>query len=122
MGRLRPEFIERVTGFAHRVVDVAEVLEADKRSGRIVEQMVGSGTSAAANICESDEAMSRADFCKGLGIANKEIVETLFWLRFVGQRGWVKPDRVSGLIEEAQELKKIVGTILNKSRVRKTTV
>ena len=116
MGRLKPEFIERIDSFAHRVIDVAEELSRQRRSRRIIEQLSGSGTSVGANVCESDEALSRADFCKGLGIAVKELGETKFWLRFVGKREWVSAARLAPLQSEAQEIKLILGAILSKTR------
>ena len=38
--------------------------------------MAGAGTSVGANAWKADEAMSRADFCKGLGVVLKELNET----------------------------------------------
>ena len=78
VGRLQQELMERAESFSHRVVDVAESLEQQKRSRRIIDQMIGSGTSVGANVCESDEALSRPDFCKGLAIALKELGETRY--------------------------------------------
>lgn len=118
MGRLSRELLERAEAFSHRVFDVAEVIEKQRRPKRVVDQLVGSGTSVGANAWEADEALSRADFCKGLGIAIKEIVETRYWLRFVAQRGWVKPARLAALEAEGLELKRIFGAML--SRTRKT--
>jgi four helix bundle protein len=116
MGRLKSEFIDRIDDFAHRVVDVAESLERERKSRRIVDQLTGSGTSVGANISESDEALSRADFCKGLGTAIKELGETRFWLRFVSRRGWITTNRLAPLQTEAGELKLILGSLLSKSR------
>jgi four helix bundle protein len=50
----------------------------------------GSGTSVGANIFEADEAMSRPDFCRMLGIVIKELNETRFWLRLVVARKWIR--------------------------------
>jgi four helix bundle protein len=53
-----------------------------------MDQIAASGTSVGANTFEADEAMSRKDFCKALGIANKELNETRFWLRLFVRREW----------------------------------
>ncbi|MBY0310468.1 MAG: four helix bundle protein [Phycisphaerales bacterium] len=116
MGRLKEDFLQRVDAFAHRVVDVADVLRDDGRSHRIEDQMIGSGTSIGANIAEADEAMSRPDFCKCLSIAFKELAETRYWIRFVATRGWIRPHRLTELDAEAVELKRILGSILTKSK------
>ena len=119
MGRLRPDFIERAETFSHRVVDVADALASDRRSSRVVDQLIGAGTSVSANLCESDEALSRADFCKHVGISLKELSETRFWLRFASKRSWIPASRLDPLPIEAAEIRLILGSILNKSRVNK---
>lgn len=116
MGRLREDFIERIEAFSHRVADVADALDADKRSNRIVNQIMASGTSVGANVAEADEALSRADFCKCLGIALKELAESRFWLRFIQKRRWLSPKRLDPLLEESAELRKILGTMLKNSK------
>ena len=116
MGRLKPELMERAEEFSHRVVDVAEAIEKQGRSRRIIDQMIGSGTSVGANVCESDEALSRPDFCKGLAIALKELGEIRYWPRFVSRRGWIEADRLTPLHTEAHELKLILGSIVSKTK------
>lgn len=78
--------------------------------------MIGSGTSVGANVFEADEAMTKADFVKCLCIACKEINETRFWLRFVARRGWVKADRLTSLESECNELKKVFGTMIARTK------
>jgi four helix bundle protein len=116
VGRLKPDFVQRVEMFSHRVVDVAEVLEEQNRSRRIVDQMTGSGTSVGANICETDEALSAADFCRRLGVALKELAEVRYWLRFPVSRGWLPAERLAAIQDEAGELRRIFGAMLAKTR------
>jgi four helix bundle protein len=120
MGRLRPETLERLEHFADRVLDVAEALQRQGRSDRLVEQLRASGTSAAANLFEADEAMSRKDFVKSLGIVNKELSETRFWLRLFGRQGWLKPDRLDPLIGETIELKTMFGAMIIRTRTARS--
>ncbi|MCC6661965.1 MAG: four helix bundle protein [Phycisphaerales bacterium] len=106
------ELLSRGKTFSHRVADVTEVLEAKRRSRRIVDQLFGSGTSVGANLYEADDAVSRKDFCKSLGTVLKELGETRFWLEFVGERGWIQQKRLVPLIGECQEMKRLFGTML----------
>lgn len=119
MGRLKSDFIERADTFSHRMVDVAEALAKKGRSRRIVEQIMGCGTSVGANTSESDEAMSRADFCRGLGVVIKELKECRYWLRFIAKREWLPAIRFGPLQQEATELKLIYGAILSRSRKKR---
>lgn len=117
MGRLKPEFLEQVESFVDRSLDVVDVLMEQRRNLRILDQLTGAATSVGANVFEADEAMSRADFRRCLGIAMKELNESFFWLRLCVRRGWVTEVRMMSLQAEVQELKSILGTILMKTRL-----
>jgi four helix bundle protein len=119
-GRLQPEFLDRVEVFSDRCIAVAEQLDADRRFRRIVEQVAASGTSVGANLAEADEAMSTADFRRCLAIANKELAETRFWLKLIVRRGWLQESRLQPLREEIEEIKRIVGSILTKTKAKPT--
>jgi len=116
MGRLRAEFLERVESFSDRVLRMAEALERQKRSHRLIDQIAASGTSVGANAFEADEALSRPDFCKSIGIALKELAETRFWIRIVARRKWIAPKRLEPLEAECIELKRILGAMVVRTR------
>lgn len=118
-GRLKSEFLDRLESFADRVLSVAEVLRESRRSNRLVEQLEAAGTSVAANGFEAAEALSRPDFCKTIGIMIKELNEARFWCRLFVRRGWIPGDRLGPLEAEAVELKRILGSILTRSRTPK---
>lgn len=118
MGRLRADSLERFEEFACRVIIVGEVLERQCRSRRVVDQLLGAGTSAGANFFEADQAMSRADFIKIAAIVAKELNETRFWLRLIVRCGWIPAGRVEALQTECEELCKIVGAMLARSKRR----
>lgn len=118
MGRIKVELLTRVEAFSDRIVDVVEVLEKHGRSRRIIDQITGSGTSVGANMFEADEALSRADFCKTIGIVLKELNETRFWIRMISRRKWLPAARLGPLQAESDELRRILGTILTRSRQR----
>lgn len=121
MGRLKPEMLDRVDEFSDRVLDVVEVLEKQGRPRRVIEQLAGCGTSVGANLCEADEAMSRPDFVKTLCIVIKELNETRYWLRLIGRRDWIKQTRLLPLQQEADELKRICGAIVSRTRLKAKT-
>lgn len=116
MPRLEHEFLARIETFCDRVLDVVGAVREEGASGRILEQIAASGTSVGANLFEASEALSRADFCKCVGIGIKELNETRFWLRLIGRRGWVKPERLLGLEGECMELQKILGSMVARSK------
>ncbi len=111
MARLRADFIERIDTFADRVLDVIAALERTKCPHFVRDQMGRSGTAVGANVCESTAALSAKDFAKCLGVALKELAETRYWLRVVGRRSWVKPERLAKLHDESEQLQRILATM-----------
>ena len=80
------------------------------RLGRhVAGQLVRCGTSAPPNYDEGCAAESRADFVHKLGIALKELKETLGWLRFIIISNLLPESRITSLQGEARELSKILG-------------
>lgn len=116
VSRLTDEFLNRIECFCDRVVDVVDALADQNRPRRMTEQLAACGTSVGANAFEAAEALSRADFCKTLGIMIKELNETRFWLRLVARRNWIPEPSLIPLLTEAEELKKILGAMLARTR------
>jgi len=71
-----------------------------------------SGTSIGANVEEAQAGQSKADFTSKYAIALKEARETIYWLRLLKESGAVKKDSVEILIQEADELSRILGSII----------
>ncbi len=118
MGRIKGDLLTRVEAFADRVMDVAFAMPEAAATRRVIDQLAGSGTSVGANVWESDEALSKADFCKCLGIALKELNETRYWLRLIARRELLKPARLQGVIEESEQLRRVIGSMLARTRSR----
>ena len=66
--------------FAFRIINLYKYL-VDNNETVISKQIYRSGTSIGANIAESTNAQSGADFISKLSIALKEANETEFWLK-----------------------------------------
>lgn len=117
MGRLKAELLERTELASYRVVDVAEAISAQRRSLRVADQIIGCGTSFGANAYEADEAQSRPEFCRIVGIILRELNESRYWLRLLAARGWLEQERLQPLQQEIDELRRVYGSIV--ARVRK---
>ncbi|HEY5912396.1 MAG TPA: four helix bundle protein [Verrucomicrobiae bacterium] len=103
------ELSERLWQFAARVGKVVDALP-DTRLGRhVAGQLVRCGTAAPPNYEEGCAAESRADFIHKLGIALKELRETLGWLRFIIISDLLSERRVALLRGEGCELARILG-------------
>lgn len=70
-----------------------------------------------ANYREANEALSKKDFLMRIKISRKEAKESAYWLRLVEEtNGLENANEVGRLIQEANELKKIFSSIVEKSK------
>lgn len=122
MGRLNGDLLDRVESYCDRILDLVAELERKSVSRRILDQVTGCGTAVGANLFEAHEALSRKDFVKCLAIASKELSECRFWIRLVCRRGWLgSPDRFAGLLDETEQLSRIFGTIITRTKSKPTS-
>ncbi|MEX2115734.1 MAG: four helix bundle protein [Bacteroidota bacterium] len=95
-------------------MDITEQLPHTRTFDVVGRQLIRAGTSVGANVEEATAADSRRDFGYRMGIALREARETRYWLRIVVKRG----TPVGELIQEAEEIMKILGSIVSKVRRR----
>ncbi|OYT11758.1 MAG: four helix bundle protein [Bacteroidetes bacterium 4572_112] len=99
--------------FALEIIKLSE--ELDKQRKYVIgKQILRSGTSIGANIRESQQAESKADFIHKLKIASKEIDETEYWL-LLCKYSENCPD-TDYLIPKIIELKRVIGKIISTSK------
>ena len=73
-------------------------------------QVYRSGTSIGANIAESKNAQSKADYINKLSIALKEADETEYWLILLYKSDTITQQEYDSLLSELQI---IIGTLIN---------
>jgi four helix bundle protein len=109
-GSSRPyDLGERFLDFADRVVSVVEALPDTRVGRRIADQLVRSGTSPLGNYEEACAAESRRDFVHKMRVCLKEVRESRAWLRLAARRNLVSAARLEGLIDESEQLARIIG-------------
>jgi len=77
---------ERVSVFGERVVRFSKQIPRDPTNNRLIDQLVGAGTSVGANYCEANQAVSKKDFKNTVSRRAKEAKETKFFLRMIDLR------------------------------------
>ena len=102
--------------FSVRVVKLARYLQEEKKEYILSKQLIRSGTSIGANIVESQQAQSRADFISKLSIALKEASETDYWLRLLKATDYLSESEFTSIIAECKELEKILTSIIKTTR------
>ena len=80
-------------------------------------QLIKASGSVGANYREANESLSKKDFLLRIKISRKEAKESGYWLRLIYESNDLKnADEAKSLIQEANELKKILSSILEKSK------
>lgn len=108
---------ERLLAFAVRVVRVTESMGRSRARRYVADQLLRSGSSPYGHHGEVESAESRDDFVHKLRVCHKELRECRRWLRLVQRVPLVaKPERLTELIEEAEQLIRIFTTSVRTAR------
>lgn|SRR3989338_1606403 len=104
------EFAKNIRSFIKKIPKTIGNIEDSK-------QLIRSSGSIGANYIEANESLSRKDFLLRIKISKKEAKESLYWLRLldVGGSEFLERERRQ-FIQEAVELGRIFGSILEKSK------
>ena len=108
---------ERTQKFSIRIMNLIENLPTSKSLSVISGQILRSATSVGANYRAARRAKSGRDFINKLKIVEEETDETLYWLELIQKSGKVKPEKLKGLIDEANELVAIFVTSLKTAKI-----
>jgi four helix bundle protein len=106
--------------FAIRIVKAYQHLTNEKKEVIISKQLLRCGTSIGANITEAIGAISKADFSNKISIAYKECLETKYWLSLLKDTGFINQKAFNSIFSEADEIAKILFSILKSTRIKKT--
>jgi four helix bundle protein len=112
----RPPFDleERTALFGEALVRFSKKIPRGPGNDRLVDQLVGCGTSAGANYAEASETVSRKDFKYAISRCVKEAKETRFFLRMIVAAEPQLADEARPLYREARELHLIFASMYRK--------
>lgn len=105
---------ERTARFGERVIDFVKTIPQGPVTNRIIDQLVGCGTSVGANYCEADDAVSRKEFFLRINTCRKEARETKHFLRMAVRAVLTLKPAALDLWREARELHLIFCSICRK--------
>jgi four helix bundle protein len=110
------EFKKRTKAFALRVIHLVDSLPKSRTAGIIGGQLLRAGTSVGANYRAACRARSSADFVAKMGIVEEECDESAYWIKLLIEAGIVKKNRISDLLDEANEILAMVVASIRTSR------
>ena len=103
---------EKSFQFAVRIVKLCKYLQVEQKEYTLTRQLLRCGTSIGANVAESQQAQSRADFISKLNIALKEAYETDYWLRLMHETQYLSSSEFQSIIADCHELEKLLISII----------
>jgi four helix bundle protein len=109
-----PDLEERTARFGEAIIRFAKKIPQGPVTNRLIDQIVGAGTSVGANYSEARDAVSRKDFKNRVGTSRKESKETMFFLRMIAAADERRVSEARILWREAKELNLIFGSIWRK--------
>jgi len=108
---------KRTKQFALRILKLAAALPNTIEGKAIRGQLVRAGTSVGANYRAACRGRSTAEFVAKMGVVEEESDESAFWLELIIEAALLRASRVRPLLEEANELTKIMA----RSRISAST-
>jgi four helix bundle protein len=92
-------------------------IQKDKKEYDLTRQLIRSATSIGANAEEAVGGISKKDFRAKMAISYKEARESKYWLRLMNDTHLMESKEAEKLINDCEEILKILYKIINTSRV-----
>ncbi len=108
--------VEKSFLFSIRIVKTFQYLREHKVERDLCLQLLNCGTSIGANVEEAVGAASRKDFINKLQIAYKEAREIRYWLKLMNETRLIELKLGLSLLNDCEEIIRILTSILNSSK------
>lgn len=108
---------DKAYAFAIRIIEAYKYLASEKKEFILSKQLLRCGTSVGANLAEANGAISSADFSAKVSISYKEILEVKYWLSLLKDTGYIEEKVFESIFSDADEIAKILFSILKKTRM-----
>jgi four helix bundle protein len=110
---------EKSYQFSVRIIHFTRILRTRKVESVLINQLLKSGTSIAANVEEAIAGISKSEFSMKLSISYKEAKETGCWLRMLRDTGSISGREFDSLDQDLEEILRILWAILKTTRMDK---
>lgn len=94
--------------FSLRIIKLYKYMSTELREFVLSKQVLRSGTSIGANVEESKHAQSKMDFINKLSIAQKEAIETNYWLRLLKGSEYLTHEQADSMLTDCDELQRLL--------------
>ena len=112
----RYDLEDRCLIFAKDIIALVNLAPKTLANTEIIKQLIRSAGSVGANYIEANGALGKQDFVMRARICRKEARESKFWLNLITVGREALENKRQALIQESDELAKIFGAIIEKSK------
>lgn len=116
----RQDILGRTKDFALRIVRMYSTLPKTTEAQVLGKQVLRSGTSVGAHVREGKRSRPDAEMISKSEGALQELEETVYWLELLAESGTVKPERLTDLMRDADELTAILVASVRTIKRRRT--
>lgn len=102
------ELCARTRAFALRIIKLMQALPHTLVGEVIGKQILRSATSVGANYRAACRSQTKSVFVAKMSIVIEEADETIYWLELIRDAELVKPEQLSNLLDEAEQILKIM--------------
>ena len=116
-GEKRPanyDLEERTARFGEAIIELTRTIPRGPANDRLIDQLVGCGTSIGANYAEAVDTLTKKEFIQCIGRCRRESRETRFFLRMVAKAAPSLIEEARRLWLEARELNLIFGSMIRR--------
>jgi len=103
--------------FAVKIVKLYQFLCEQKKEFVLSKQLLRSGTSVGAMIREAEHGETKNDFKHKMGIAQKEINETIYWLELLKETDYLTNAQFGSINADAVEIIKLITAIIKTMKI-----
>ena len=107
---------EKSFEFSVSIVNLYKYLTTARQEYVMSKQLLRSGTSIGANVCEAQQAQSPMDFLSKMSIALKEAYESDYWLRLLQKTEYLNKDEYNSIISDCRAITKLLVTIVKSTK------
>ncbi|PYQ31600.1 MAG: four helix bundle protein [Acidobacteria bacterium] len=102
------DLCDRTKTFALRIIRLSSALPRRREATVMARQVLRAGTSVGSHCREAYRARSNAELVSKLETALQELDETSYWLELISESNVMPTQRLAPLIQEADELTRIL--------------
>ena len=112
--------VKKTDAFSDRIVKMSLFIKRNRDEDVMTKQILRSGTSIGANVAESINAQSPADFVSKLNIALKEADETYNWLKRLYTAEFITTKEFESMEKDNIEIIKLLTSIIKTKKLNMT--